>query len=487
MSLRINQNMSAVNAHRNVVNNSNAQTKTMEKLSSGLKINRAADSPAQLQISENLRAQASGLRQSIDNSEMAISLMQTAEGALEEVSRALIQARQLAVHAGNEGANDQNMLQADQSELNNILEQVNRIATSTQYGHNYLLDGSRAGNGVTTGDYLEFVDGSTEAHSSGVGGYNININNAATRATHAGTTALTQAMIDSGEQITISEGGRTVNFLTEKGKSVEQTLNDLETAIDEAGLNIDLMRPYPPGTSGGAPQAITLRHREFGSEHSFHAASNTAGLVSSVSNKNELVANGTDVSGEINGEQATGRGQILTGDPGADTVEGIKIRYTGETTPVGGKAGTVTFSQNSLTFQIGAEANQFSEYSLGSIKTNDLGRGEENSSNFDSLAQIKVLNSEQAQDAIRVIDKAIQEVNSSRGEMGAFQKNNLESNLNYLRIAHENSVSSESVIRDADMAEEMATFTRNQIMMEASTSMLAQANQNSMTVLKLIG
>jgi len=294
-------------------------------------------------------------------------------------------------------------------------------------------------------------------------------------------------MIDSGEQITISEGGRTVNFLTEKGKSVEQTLNDLETEIDEAGLNIDLMRPYPPGTSSGAPQPITLRHKEFGSEHSFHAASNTAGLVSSVSNKNELVANGTDVAGEINGEQASGRGQILTGDPGADTVEGIKIRYTGETSPVGGNAGTVTFSQNSLTFQIGAEANQFSEYSLGSIKTNDLGRGEENSSNFDSLAQIKVLNSEQAQDAIRVIDKAIQEVNSSRGEMGAFQKNNLESNLNYLRIAHENSVSSESVIRDADMAEEMATFTRNQIMMEASTSMLAQANQNSMTVLKLIG
>jgi len=210
--------MSAANAHRNVVNNSSAQTKTMEKLSSGLKINRAADSPAQLQISENLRAQASGLRQSIDNSEMAISLMQTAEGALEEVSRALIQARQLAVHAGNEGANDQNMLQADQSELNNILEQVNRIATSTQYGHNYLLDGSRAGNGVTTGDYLEFVDGSTEAHTSGVGGYNININNAATRATHGGTTALSQAMIDSGEQITISEGGRTVNFLTEKGR-----------------------------------------------------------------------------------------------------------------------------------------------------------------------------------------------------------------------------------------------------------------------------
>ena len=177
----------------------------------------------------------------------------------------------------------------------------------------------------------------------------------------------------------------------------------------------------------------------------------------------------------------------MTGEPGADTVEGIKIRYTGETTPAGGNAGTVTFSQNSLTFQVGGEANQFSEFSLSSIKVNDLGKGEANSSGFDSLAQVKVMNSEQAQDAIRVIDKAIEEVNGKRGAMGAFQKNNLESNLNYLRIAHENTVSSESVIRDADMANEMAKFTRDKIMTEASTAMLAQANQSSTTVMKLLG
>ena len=102
MSLRVNHNMSAINAHRSVVKNADAQAKTMEKLSSGLKINRAADSPAQLQISENLRAQSAGLNQAIDNSEMAVSLMQTAEGALDEVSSALVQARQLAIHAGNE-------------------------------------------------------------------------------------------------------------------------------------------------------------------------------------------------------------------------------------------------------------------------------------------------------------------------------------------------------------------------------------------------
>ena len=286
MSLRINHNMSAVNSHRNVLKNNEAQGKTMEKLSSGLKINRAADSPAQLQISENLRAQASGLNQAIDNSEMAVSLLQTAEGALEEVSRALVQARQLAVHAGNEGVNDPNMLLADQREFANILEQINRVASSTQYGHNYLLDGSRSGNGVTTGANLEFVDAGSEAHSSGTGGYSVTIKQAAARSNHTGTVALTQKIIDSGEQITISEGGRTVNFQTEKGKTVEQTLNDLETAIKDSGLKLDLIRPFPPQTASNSPQRISFRHKEFGSEHTFQVASNTAGLVSRVSNQN---------------------------------------------------------------------------------------------------------------------------------------------------------------------------------------------------------
>jgi flagellin len=487
MSLRVNHNMSAINTHRSVVNNSNAQAKTMEKLSSGLKINRAADSPAQLQISENLRAQTAGLSQAIDNSEMAVSLLQTAEGALDEVSRALIQARQLAVHAGNEGVNDPNMLQADQAEFDNVLEQINRIATSTQYGHNYLLDGSRAGNGVTTGDNLEFIDAGVKANSSGAGGYTVNIQQAATRSIHSGTVALTQGIIDSGEQITVSEGGKTVNLLTEKGKSVELTLNDLDSAINDAGLDLELIRPYPPLTDGNAPQIISFRHKEFGSEHTFQVASNTAGLVSNVSNVSVSVENGLDVSGVIGGEETYGKGQILTGAIGAGTTEGIRVRYTGESIPVGGQAGTLTFSQNSLTFQVGANANQFSEISLRSIKTSDLGRGELNNSNFKSLSDVKMLSAEEAQDAIRIIDKAIEEVSANRGEMGAYQKNNLESNLNYLRIAHENAVSSESVVRDADMAAEMASFTRDQIMMEASTAMLAQANQSSMTVLKLLG
>jgi flagellin len=119
------------------------------------------------------------------------------------------------------------------------------------------------------------------------------------------------------------------------------------------------------------------------------------------------------------------------------------------------------------------------------MQANTLGTGVNNDSGFVSLADIDVTDAEKAQDAMCVIDRALEEISSTRGEIGAFQKNNLESNLNYLRIAHENVLSSESVIRDADMAEEMTNFTRNQIMTDSATAMLAQANARSQSVLRL--
>ncbi len=487
MSLRINTNASALNTHRNVVNNSLVQDRNLEKLSSGYKINRGVDGPAQLQISEQLRAQAAGLRQAIDNSESTVSLLQTAEAALDEVSRALIQARQLAVHAANQGANDEFMHEADQLEMKNILKEINTIAANTQYGKNYLLDGSRAGNGVTTGANLEFLDAGTEALSSGAGGHGITIKQAATRAERSGSAPLTQAIIDEGEQIVITEGGRAVNFRTTPGSNIEQNMNDLASAIEDAGLNLELVRPTTSETEGNVPQNLVLRHKQYGSEHTFQVTSNTAGLLSTQSDVADRIQNGVDVEGEIAGEEASGRGQVLTGGPGAGVAEGIRIRYSGEKAPEGEFAGTVTFMQNSLQFQIGHNVRHRTSISFKSVKPATLGTGVQNQSGFQSLQQVSLLDGQKAQDSMRVIDHAIKEVAATRGEMGAFQKNTVESNLNFLRIAHENVTGSESVIRDADMAEEMARFTRNQILMESSMSMLAQANQKPLAVLKLLG
>jgi len=486
--MRINTNASAINAHRNLLKNQSLQSKTLEKLSSGLKINRGADSPAQLQISEALRAQTAGVKQAIDNSEMAISLMQTGEAALDEVSLSLVRARQLAIHAANEAVNDEMMLEADQQEFDQIVASINRISKNTQYGNNFLLDGSGAGNGVTTGKNLSFVNADVTGRSSGVYGYDIDIKQAATRSTHTGTAALTQQIIDAEEQITITESGRKVNFRTIAGTNIEQTMNQLSNAMKEAGVNVELVTPKGDAASRNAPQTLTLRHTKYGSEPFFQVSSNTAGLFSKVANVSERVKNGLDIAGEIAKEGAQGRGQVLTGKGGfGSKAEGIAIRYTGENAPPAGqRAGTLTFTQNSLSFQIGSNSNQTTRVSFKSSKAQNLGNNVDNGSGFRSFADINLMTAPGARDSIDIIDKAINDVAANRGYMGAFQKNTLQSNLNFLRNSFEQVTSSQSVIRDADMAEEMAKFTRHNIMMDSSTAMLAQANQTPTSILKLL-
>jgi flagellin len=322
---------------------------------------------------------------------------------------------------------------------------------------------------------------------------------------------LTNEIIDRGEQITIIEDSKTVSFKTIKGETVETNLNALNAAIQEAGLEVDMIRFDEKDTDPNAPQIISLRHKDFGSEHSFKVATTTAGVLSTKSDVYDTIKNGLDVAGEINGEEGTGKGQVLSGNSGNTNTDGLAIRYNGLALPgqppppdvpaqmtppnqlserdLGNlgrvRAGTIALSQNSLVFQIGSNAEQTTSLALRSMRTDSLGMGVENNSDFSSLANIDVTGAQKAQDSMRILDRALEEVSSTRGQIGAFQKNNLESNLSYLRIAHENVMSSESVIRDADMAAEMTKFTRNQIMTDSSTAMLAQANARAQSIMRL--
>ena len=205
MPLRINHNIAAINSHRNLIKNTEVQNKNLERLSSGLKINRGAVSPAGLIISERMRAQIAGLRQAIDNSETGITMLQTAEGALEEVNRTLINARQLAISSANEAVNDDAMLAANQQEFDDSLRAIDRIARISNYGTKAILDGSMGANGVAAGDNLEFISATEKTKSSPVGGFAVEIKVAATHSTVTGKVALTKTLIDSGEQLTFSE------------------------------------------------------------------------------------------------------------------------------------------------------------------------------------------------------------------------------------------------------------------------------------------
>jgi flagellin len=151
MSLRINHNIAAMNGHRMMLRNDQAVSESLERLSSGLRINKAADDAAGLVISEQMRAQIAGIGQAISNSETAISMVQTAEGALDEINTLLNKARELTLHAANAGTNDVNQLSADQAELDNIVESINRISQYTQFGTKKILDGSLNGATALTG------------------------------------------------------------------------------------------------------------------------------------------------------------------------------------------------------------------------------------------------------------------------------------------------------------------------------------------------
>lgn len=508
MSLRINHNTSALNSHRNLAANQAKMAKTLEKLSSGLRINRASEGPAQLVISEQMRAQIAGLNQAIDNSETAVSLVQTTEANMSEINNLLVGIRQLAIHAANEGVNDEVMLEADQQEINNALETINRIARQAQFGNKRLLDGSNGASGTTTGADLEFVGATLETGDSREHGFEVRVTQAATKSNVTGTTALTQEMIAAGETLTVIEDGKMATYTSNADDTKETAVQNLRSEVERKGLNVDIVL--------NEQGIVEVYHRNYGSDSSFQVSSSTAGVLSEEAGQIMVSNEGLDIKGTINGESAIGKGQILTGVEGAACVDGLSVRYYGDGKGVlvppdcevadievegeegvveerpeipedGIEVGRVFVAQNSMKFQVGANQNQTVGVSLQSADAESMATGIANRSGFKNLADIDVRTFQGAQDTLTLVDAAINEMTAARGQLGAFQKNTLEANLSNLRIANENLISAESIIRDVDMAKEMAEFTKNQIMSQSATAMLAQSNQMPQNVLQLLG
>ena len=477
MTLRINHNIAALNAHRNLVQNDARLGKTLEHLSSGLKINRASDGPATLVISEQLRGQIAGLKQAVMNSEAGVALVQTAEASLNETNQLLISMRQLAIHAANEGVNDHVMLEADQAEFMNALDSIDRISKTCEFGTKKLLDGSHGVNGITGGEDLTFVDAGTRTQSSPQSGYAVEVVQEATQAQITGTVALNQDMIDQGETLYLMEGSKSLQFTTTMGDSLAKVRNKLNHAIEESGLDLDVYFD--------AMGQLTVTHQDYGSDRTFSVISSTAGVLSEKPDTPVWVQNGLDIQGTVGGEVCQGKGQLMTGAKGT-TVEGLSVRYTGIADPFDAEVGRVVLDSNALVFQIGGNANQVVKVILPNTRSDRLARDVNNESGYMSLRDIDLTSFQGAQDALSLIDKAVNEITSSRSDLGAVQKNALESNITSLSIAKENLINAESVIRDTDMASEMSEFTKNQIMTQAATAMLAQANQSPNNVLSLL-
>ncbi len=483
MSLRINTNMSALNALRNVQNNADNFARSIERLASGLRVNRGADDPAGLIRSEDLRAQIVGLEQAIANSQDAANLVKTAEGALEEIHTLLRSMRQLAVHAANTGTNDLTALQADQNQIRSAIESINRIAAQTQFGTKKILDGTA---GVSTSVINSSLVGGAffggvfngQAVASGV--VTINVTQTAVRANIAGTKAYTStnsivgagSIVINGVTIT-SSGTDTVQSFVDKINAVS-SVTGVVAQIREAGAN---------------DYRIDLRAVQYGSNFNFTLDDRSALVLSAAGS--QTTTNGRDAVAAVSVMTASGAQTVnFTGGRGVGE-SGLRLSDTygnvllltenGNLTTGAQEVARITAGQ--LQFQVGANAGQTVQLSLNNMSASQLGTGVVSGK---SLADIDVTQAGGADEALRIIDAAIAQVSKLRGDMGAFQKNVLESNMRSLSVAKENLTATESAIRDVNFAEEISRFTKFQILQQAGMSVLGQANFAPQSVLQLI-
>lgn len=514
MSLRINHNIQAVNGHRNMVKNDAMVSRSLERLSSGLRINKAADDAAGLIISEQMRAQLTGLNQAIANSESAVTLVQTAEGAMDEMNSLLNKGRQLALHAANEGVNDTNQLIADQSELDNLIDSVTRISNTTQFGTKKLLDGSLSAAASNSsaigavslgGDYQKLLSANTVVK----GFHSLAITKAATQSTTVISMAgasdvFTGATLDAAVgtdqvQKAFSLQINGANIAISSGTTKNQFVQQLNAIGAKVGFTASIT-----GTTGSGN--ITLTSRDFGRAGNVavqfvSGATGASTVGTAITDGNDAIATLYLYSGQAgsNGTATTGAATTMTfSATGGSTYvggNGLTMVSSGGSTIVLSSsvgtgailAGAINGTTSGAKFQIGANAGQTATVQMQSTTANLLGIGA--SGSYSNLSQLKgsSLISGNANEALKVIDKAIDDISSVRGQLGAFQSSTLETTINSLRVTSENLTAAESTIRDVDFAKESSEFTKNNILVQSATAMLAQANQLPQNVLKLLG
>jgi flagellin len=472
MSFKINTNVAAIGAMRNIGITNTEFSKSINKLSTGLRISTAADDPAGLVASEQFRAQITGIDQAVRNSQDAINYAKTAEGALTEVNTLLKDARTLAVASGNTATLTTAQQQANQAQLKSIVESVTRIANTTQYGSKKLLDGtSGTSSAVTDGTNVAAINigGTVGGTAAAAGTITLNSMTAATQATvnSKGFAALTT---------TTNAGSFTLNGVTFNSSS-STTAGDLISNINQASQQTGVTASYD-GTQ------IVLKSSEFGTGGKINLTDGNAVLRATAGTD---TAAGTDATASIDIAGTTsaftgsvnGSGGLTLTDADGNTVT---LNQVGNSSTTTARAiGQVTTGNSQ--FQIGANSGQTASLSLGNFAAGQLGAGTVAGK---TLANLDLSTASGASDALKVIDKAIEDVSKARGRIGNFQRNVLESNVRSLNISKENLSATESSIRDVDVADEMTKYTKLQILQQAGMSVLSQANQAPNAVMSLL-
>jgi flagellin len=397
MGLSVNTNIAAMNAYRNLSTTNTAMSKSLERLSSGFRINRAADDAAGLAISEGLRSQIGGLTQAVRNTQDGTSVVQTAEGALSESTSILQRMRDLSVQASNSGSLNSTATGSIQKEIVQLKAELDRIASTTNFNGTNLLDGTFTGKAFQVG-------------------------------------------ANSGQTISVNIAG---------GSS--------SSALGVSGVDVSTA---PVGAMTGAVV------------NAVGGGTPAAGTVTTGGPDFTAVANWSKLSGTIT--------------VGSKSYDLSTFKSSAATVGAVGTAGTqMDDLQNALNTALGTGAVTLSASTTNLKFTGVVPAGTDSADTVDAKS-VKFAAASGASAAITAIDAAIATVSSQRADLGAVQ-NRFEHTINNLNTTIENTTASESRIRDTDMASEMTNFTRTQVLTQAGTAMLAQANQSTQSILKLLG
>ncbi len=535
----INHNITALNTHRQLSSNSAATSKNIEKLSSGLRINRAGDDAAGLAISEKMRGQIRGLDMASKNAQDGISLIQTAEGALSETHSILQRVRELSVQSAN-GTNTEEDRKALQSEVGQLKEEIDRIGNTTEFNTKKLLNGALKSAGASVG--LDSTTGTTVAKlTAGKITGTAAIDVAANKPVDPTNFVKETLNIDGTEidvnwqNLSASEKSVLTGVTSDPSSrqaAVDLIVSKINEAIDASGKNVEHIKGYQSagvvtiesGTTGTASVVKNVTGAGVFSKvvaggtaapgtSTYNGSTVTTGdkfnftigdtklqavLTADIDNTTTMAAAATTLQTDINTAIAAARtaaGATSAGDFGY--IKDVKVNALAdgrfEIVSESGPINLEDLSGKSTVKDLGLSQAQTDASGNGGV-TFQIGANKGQSITFGvndmrsaalGIAGVDISTTAGASASITSLDKAISSVSSERAKLGAVQ-NRLEHTINNLNTSSENLTAAESRVRDVDMAKEMMEQTKNNILAQAAQAMLAQANQQPQGVLQLL-
>lgn len=461
--MRLNHNALAYTANNNLNAINNNLTKSMQRLSSGYKVNKSSDDPAAKAISQRMEAQIRGLSKAVDNSNDGISLIQTAEGALDEVHSILARIRELAVRGANEVYEEVDR-DAMQDEIRQLQEELDRISESTEFNGRKLLNGELNKKGYVDTDGLSIVEIGGDIEP---GEYGITVNATGTQA----KTNLT--VLAGGTVITKEQAGTvTINGLevrVEEGDTGDDVNEKIRNAAAKIGMDYNITTGELVSQQSGKSQSITVKA--------------TSDDLRALLGTNQPTVYGTDAKAEFmtdNGKRI-GFADTATIDTDGNRItvtdkNGFKMVYDAQLdSPTGGigDATVTVLSAGPMVIQIGNNEGQTLNVNISKTTAESL-----------EINHINVYTNAYASEAIERVDDAVAKISGIRSALGAYQ-NRLDHTVNNLETADENLTSAVSRIRDTDMAEEITEYTQQNVLSQSALQMLIKSNARPEGLLQL--